>query len=144
LIDSRGAGQNAWTSIQESPPLDFVYSFRGLCQVSIGSVVLQRMRGGAPAAQQSQVKEFKVEVSNSSPLDGFRTVGQFTLEDSAGRQTFEFPSPVNARFLKIRVLSNHGGKTTTWAVGSELWGDISLILMTNAGTARKQRPSPHT
>lgn len=113
FIESRGTGQTAWRSDQGVPPLDFVFSFRGLCKVSINSVVLQKPRIAPRGGPNAQVKDFKVEVSNSSPLSGFRTVGQFTFKDSAGPQTFKFPAPEEARFLKIRVLSDQGGKGTS-------------------------------
>ncbi|QQS41859.1 MAG: VWA domain-containing protein [Acidobacteriota bacterium] len=123
LISPAGSGRAAWTGAGAAP-LDFVFSFRGICSASVTGVVLQQPRNTPQAGAQSQVKEFKIEVSETSPVKGFRTVGQFTFGASRGPQTFRFDSPVTARFLKIRVLSNNGGKTTALGGGIKILGGV--------------------
>ncbi|REJ78406.1 MAG: VWA domain-containing protein [Acidobacteria bacterium] len=124
LIMRIGAGEPVWTTEAGSPPLDFVFSFQGICEASVSSVELQRVRQVRGLDQRSQVKDFKVEVSDTSPVDGFRTVGQFTLKDVSGPQKFDLRTPVNARFLKIRVLSNHGASSTVLGGGIQIIGSL--------------------
>ncbi|NNE98565.1 MAG: VWA domain-containing protein [Pyrinomonadaceae bacterium] len=121
LLNPRAAGRMAWFGGMEGPPLYFVFSFRGMCSVSISSIVLNRVITGPGKEKLIQVKDFKVEISNSSPIEEFRTVGQFTLKDSPTPQTFNLAAPVSARFVKIRILSNNGGK------GTALGGGIQFI-----------------
>ncbi|HUF03918.1 MAG TPA: VWA domain-containing protein [Aridibacter sp.] len=124
LIQPGGAGRAAWTSAGGSPPLDFVFSFKGICSASVRSIVMQRARNTPQAGAQSQVKDFKIEVSDTSPVKGYRTVGQFTLGTSPGPQTFNLASPATARFLKIRVLSNYGGNSTALGSGIRIIGNL--------------------
>jgi hypothetical protein len=70
----------------------------------------------ATESQDNWAKEVEVEVSTASPKQGFKSVGKFTLHNRAGLdpgqplpdQVFKI-DPVDAKFVKLRLLSNHGG-----------------------------------
>ncbi len=131
LIEPRGAGQMIWFGGEGGPPLDFVFSFQGICPASISSLVIQQAGSRGKINSQIQVKDFKIEVSSSSPVNGFQTAGQFTLADSSQPQTFNLSTPVQARFLKLRILSNYGGK------GTALGGGIKIIGKPDYGAKRQ-------
>ncbi len=61
-------------------------------------------------------KEVEVLVSTESALKGYKSVGKFTLKNlKSADPEMTFPpqafdiDPVEARFIKLRLLSNHGG-----------------------------------
>ena len=61
-------------------------------------------------------KLVRVEVSTQTPEKGFEPVGEFTLHNRRGEhnqpplaeQCFDI-SPVQARYIRLHLLSNHGG-----------------------------------
>jgi VWFA-related protein len=61
-------------------------------------------------------REVEVEVSTEGPKQGFKSLGKFTLHNrqhidrtqSLPDQTFKI-DPVDAKFIKLRLLSNYGG-----------------------------------
>ena len=59
-----------------------------------------------------------MSVSAESPLDGFQEVGQFTLRQEPRDQAF--PIGRRARFVRLRILENFGGRYTSL-------GEVKLI-----------------
>jgi Mg-chelatase subunit ChlD len=108
-----------WISADDTLPQEFVFAFRGDQVALIDRIVLTTkpdpsVRGLAPDSEAADPKnwpqQISVSVSSETPLDGFEEVGQFTLKQQPGRQSF----PINrrARFLKLRILKNFGGGRT--------------------------------
>lgn len=89
---------------------DVVFAFARGAEALIESVVLDAI----PISEaEENVAEFQVLVSRTSPVTGFEEVAlatQAILDPFAGSQTFAFAEPVRARYLMLRVLSNHGGE----------------------------------
>ena len=54
-------------------------------------------------------KDIEIQVSTTYPFRDFRPVGKFTLKNEGNDQVFSFPQPTQARYVKIRFLSNYGG-----------------------------------
>ncbi len=114
LID--GSTETAgWQSADAYLPQEIVFAFRGERTALVDRIVLNPKTTAEPA---TWVKTFTVAVSTETPLDGFREVGQFTLEREARDQAFAIGQP--ARFVRLRILSNYGGKTTSL-------GEVRLI-----------------
>ncbi len=73
------------------------------------------------------LKDFELLVSNESPTSGFKPVGKFTTQNimmlKEPFQEFRF-SPVRARFVKWRSLSNFGGSNMghTYGRGLRIYG----------------------
>jgi VWFA-related protein len=108
LIDGR-TDSAGWASASVPPPHDLVFAFRGACLAEVRRLVIHP-KGAQPP--ETWAKEFKIEVSQTSPFRDFQTVGAFTLKPEPAHQTFALPQPVLARFVKLRILSNYGGAAT--------------------------------
>ena len=54
-------------------------------------------------------KDIEIQVSTTYPFRDFRSVGKFTLKKEGSDQVFSFPQPTQARYVKIRFLSNYKG-----------------------------------
>ncbi|MDQ7848883.1 MAG: VWA domain-containing protein [Armatimonadota bacterium] len=134
LID--GSVETAgWQSTDAYLPQEIVFAFRGERAALVDRIVLNPKTTAEPA---TWVKTFTVAVSTETPLDGFREVGQFTLRREARDQAFTIGQP--ARFVRLRILSNHGGTTTSLGEvklieGAEP-GYRSILLEQAAGTAQ--------
>jgi hypothetical protein len=84
-------------------PLEIVLSFYRHQTALIGAVVITLGTDLRRAP-----KDVEIWVSNGSPSDGFQKVGGGTLPADSGDHSVMF-SPVEARYLKVRVLSNQQG-----------------------------------
>ncbi len=110
-----GVPKGGWVSTDATLPQEFVFAFRGDQVALIDRIVLNttpdkgttESLSGDPKNWPQQIS---VAVSTESPLDGFEEVGQHTLKQQPGAQSF----PINrrARFLKLRILKNFGGSYT--------------------------------
>lgn len=54
-------------------------------------------------------KDIEIQISTSYPFRDFRPIGKLTLRNEGTNQVFSFPQPTQARYVKIRFLSNYGG-----------------------------------
>lgn len=64
---------------------------------------------GGMGGVDSGVRELTVEVSDSSPSDGYREIFSGTLEKGVNGQRFEVAKPLAGRWLRANFKSNHGG-----------------------------------
>lgn len=89
-------------------PQEFVFAFRGDQAALVDRIILTPKNRNEPSTWPRVVT---VSVSSDSPLDGFQEVGQITLTQDPGDQAF----PINkrARFVKLRILKNFGGRSTS-------------------------------
>jgi hypothetical protein len=53
------------------------------------------------------VRDVELQVSTTTPEGPFKSVGRFVVVNKPIKQTFEFP-PVEARYVRLLLLSNHG------------------------------------
>lgn len=95
LIDGNTA--TPWKPTPVAFPQEIVFSFFNRQPALISSVVLT-----APAA--SAPKDVEVWTSTTGPADGFVKVASQTLNSTGRDQTISF-SPVQANFVKLRILS---------------------------------------
>jgi hypothetical protein len=58
---------------------------------------------------ETHVREFEVEVSDASPEGPWQSVGRFTAQQVPEIQRFLIERPLQARWIKLKVLSNYGG-----------------------------------
>jgi Mg-chelatase subunit ChlD len=112
LIDGRDG--DGWRS-EDGPygtlgylPQELVFAFRGDRTALIDRIVLGPNRRHDAA---TWPRVISVSVSEEGPLDGFREVGQVTLTRTPGDQAF--PLNTRARFVKLRILRNFGGRYTS-------------------------------
>ena len=102
-----GAG-TSWVSYDRYFPQDFTIAFKDDRTALIDRIRLAMVERAGPDTWPSEVA---ISLSKSSPLDGFVEVGRFPVEKRAGTQ--EFPVGEKARFVKVRLLDNHGADKTT-------------------------------
>ena len=102
-----GVASTAWSSRNLQLPQDIVISFFNRQSALISAVVAN------PGPKDSYVDQFakdvEVWVSTTGPADGFTKVGEISLRKESADQTLSL-APVEARFVKLRILSNHGDK----------------------------------
>jgi len=81
-----------------------------------------------PETQNYNVKEFELLAGNDSPTGRFESIGRFQAQNikfvKQPYQEFKFP-PVQARFLKVRILSSHGGSREALAYEVQLLGTLN-------------------
>ena len=104
LVD--GTPANAWGSIDEHLPQDFVFAFHHDQIALIDKIIIN------PAAHNpaNQPKTVAFYVSSDTPLDGFEEAGRVTITRDSTDQAF--PIGREARYVKMRILENYGGKGT--------------------------------
>ena len=119
LID--GAYTKGWVSKPEEPfPHEVVFEVGSETATPLDTVVfwcLHNVPGCHP-------REVELAVSTESAEQGFRTVGRFELVQDRKRQEFRF-DPAPARYVLIRILSNHGDPDRTVMHEVELFGPKS-------------------
>ncbi|HET6621132.1 MAG TPA: VWA domain-containing protein [Dongiaceae bacterium] len=73
------------------------------------------------------LKDFELLVASDAPAGPFRSIGTFTTQNlklmKTPYQEFKF-APVMARYLKVKLLSNHGGDGYIGASEFQLFGEL--------------------
>ena len=108
LID--GSAESVWKPEGEDGinyPQDIVLSFYKRDAASIAAVVIEQPE------DRSGPKDLEISTSMDSPTEGFSKVAVATLDPNLPVQAVAFP-PVNARYLKLSVLS--GAQPTTLGI----------------------------
>jgi len=81
-----------------------------------------------PETQNYNVKEFELLAGNDSPTGRFEPIGRFQTQNikfvKQPYQEFKFP-PVQARYLKVKILSSHGGTHEALAYEVQLFGTLN-------------------
>jgi hypothetical protein len=98
-----------WSSSSVGFPQDIIVSFFARQPALVGSVVVNP---GSTGSKDRWARDVEIWTSMDSPTDGFTKVASTTLRDEKVDQTIPFP-PVEARYVKLRILSNNGSKQWT-------------------------------
>lgn len=101
-------------------PQEFVFAFHDDTTALVDRIVFD-----TDAPTLTGAKVVSVSTSTTSPVDGFEEVGRFRLTDAAGPQAF--PIRRLAKFVKVRILENHGSKLYASL------GEVQLIEGTEPG-----------
>jgi len=100
-----------------------VYAFKDERQASFDTFTVL-----IPETQNYNVKEFELLAGNDSPTGRFESIGKFQTQNikfvKRPYQEFKFP-PVQARYLKVRILSSHGGSREALAYEVQLLGTLN-------------------
>lgn len=108
LFDGNTKGQ--WRSRDAYFPQDFTLAFADNRVARVREVRLIFPNDTDPSTWPSEVV---IAASTDHPLDGFVEVTQHALPKKPG--THVLPLGVDARFLKIRIIDNHGSRYTSLA-----------------------------
>jgi hypothetical protein len=102
-----------------------VYAFKDERQATFDTLTVL-----IPETQPYNVKEFELLAGNDSPTGRFESIGRFQTQNikfvKRPYQEFKFP-PVQARYLKVRILSSHGGSREALAYEVQLLGTLSQV-----------------
>ena len=111
LLGALPYGDGAWSSATGSFPKDFpqdiVMSFFARQPALVAAVVIDLQTRNP---KDHWAKDVEIWTSMSEADASFTKVAQHTLADEPGDQTVSF-TPVQARFVKVRILSNWGDAT---------------------------------
>ncbi|MGH9427036.1 MAG: discoidin domain-containing protein, partial [Terriglobia bacterium] len=103
LLD--GAADKGWAG-QNNGAQSVVIAFKDNALAEIHDVLIN------PYTREDSsnwAKDIEIQVSTTYPFRDFRSVGKFTLKKEGSDQVFSFPQPTQARYVKIRFLSNYKG-----------------------------------
>ena len=104
LIDG-GTITKGWSSESATFPQEIVFVFNDEIENVIQAAMLDPRTADPPALGRG-VKDFEIQIATE--LDGpWTRVGVFTMTETQRPQVFTF-SPVKARYVKLRILSNQG------------------------------------
>jgi hypothetical protein len=101
-------GGKGWRSAKDEFPQEFIFAFRDGREALIDRVELVPDLKADPGWRPKLVT---VEASSVSPVQGFREIAR--LELPALTAAMKIPLNAKARFLKLRILENQGGKYTS-------------------------------
>ncbi len=118
LLDGQNRG---WHTDSATRKADLVFAFRGDREALIERVVLAPKSNHAT---NTMARRGKILISLKTPLEGFEEAGEFQIEREG--QEVEIPIGRRARFVKVAITENHGGKNTSL-------GEVKIIEGTEAG-----------
>lgn len=98
-----------WTSKDIATPQDIVISFYQQREALITRVVVDTLTPQTRSFPDDLPRQVEVSVSSTSPTDGFTVVAGVELPPAAAEHVIDF-APARARYVKVRILSSHGGK----------------------------------
>ena len=128
LVDGKVSAHSGWVSgnssrgKQDYLPQDFVFGFKNRKRVYIDRVVFNPLSGSLvyniPDKKAAWVKKVAIYVSSESTFRNFTHVKTVELEKKGTEQSFKLG--VDARYIKFRLIENHGGPYTSL-------GELKLI-----------------
>lgn len=103
LID--GSADHGWSG-QSGGGQTVIIGFKDGRLAEIEDVLINPYSRESP---NNWAKDVEILASDGYPFRGYRSLGQMTLAQEGRNQLFTLPAPVEARYVKVRFLSNHGG-----------------------------------
>lgn len=98
-----------WASKDSTFPIDIVLSFYQQREAVIGRVAIDTLTEPTRSSSERVPKQVEISVSRSSASDGFVPVASVELPSDAAERAVDF-APTPARFVRVRILSSHGGE----------------------------------
>lgn len=98
-----------WASKDSVFPIDIVLSFYQQREAVVGRVAIDTFTEPTRSDSDRVPKQVEISVSRSNATDGFVTVANVELPSQSGDRVVDF-APTPARYLRVRILSSHGGE----------------------------------
>jgi Mg-chelatase subunit ChlD len=98
-----------WASKDSTFPIDIVLSFYQQREAVVGRVAIDTLTEPTRSSSDRLPKQVEISVSRSSATDGFVPVASVELPSEAAERVVDF-APTPARYLRVRILSSHGGE----------------------------------
>jgi len=105
-VEQPPEGSYGWSSENASFPQEIIFAFKGDQSKLIQKVVLDPRTFDPPAIGR-WTRDFEILVSETEPDGVYQSVGTWRLLNVPRPQSFEF-MPIQARYVKLRILSNWG------------------------------------
>ena len=108
VLDGRsGAIGTGWLSLTTALPQRFTFAFRDFRKARISDVIINPRID--PHYDKAAPRRVKIEVSTDpNPRRGYVTIGTYDLAPTGEAQPISFATPLDARFLRLSILENHG------------------------------------
>lgn len=107
LLDGQARG---WHTDNATFRPEIIFSFRDDREALIDRIAIDPK---SQHAANTMARTGKILLSNKTPLEGFEEVAEFTIEKDG--KEISVPIGRTARFVKLAVTGNHGGKNTSLA-----------------------------
>lgn len=103
-----------WCSKSNTLPQVIVFAFKDEKPRLIGKIVVDPVTAD-PDWQFRWAKNFEISVSNTTPDGTYKLIDTYELASKylPHGQSFEFPYPVETRYIKLRITSNQGSDKFT-------------------------------
>ncbi len=101
-----GVRAMGWSS-RDTRPQDIIFAFRDERPRLIGKVVIDPVTADPPWTNR-WVKDVQIWVSETVANGPYKLVDTFLVANRPLQQTFQFAAPAEARYIKLRLESNHG------------------------------------
>jgi Mg-chelatase subunit ChlD len=98
-----------WASKDSTFPIDIVLSFYQQREAVVGRVAIDTLTEPTRSSSDRVPKQVEISVSRSSATDGFVPVASVELPSETAERVVDF-APTPARYLRVRILSSHGGE----------------------------------
>ncbi len=95
------------TPPSETDPQWIVFAFKGERTHLIGRVVIDPVTD-SPSIIGRWVRDVEIQVSNTTANGPYKTVRKVLVVNKPIQQAFDFPAPVEARYVRLVITSNHG------------------------------------
>ncbi|MFQ6131545.1 MAG: discoidin domain-containing protein [Armatimonadota bacterium] len=140
--DDLGRQIFGWASKDNSYPQEIVFAFAEEKPKLIGKVVVDPVSAD-PKWTRRWVRDIEVLVSETTADGLYRPVDNFLVSLKEVKQTFVFRAPVQARYVKLRINSNHGSPKCVSMGEFEVYeaivgtGELDVIIEEAAGVLDK-------
>src|SRR3990172_2406382 len=124
VAGGRGCRPCGWSSKDGTFPQDVVFSFYQGREALIGAIVVDTTTHEAIRWPARIAKDIEVWASTTSPTDGFVKVAATRLQRRLTQQLIKI-TPTQAKFVRVRLLSNYGGGS-----GQTQLGEVKIIEVT--------------
>lgn len=137
LIDGVVKKTNGWASSRAVFPQDIVFAFKGKQPKLINRIVIDPTTPDGPLPGR-WINEFELFVSDKYPDGEWKFVMHGAVRNEPRPQTFYF-TPVEGRYVLLRILSNHGSDRYVSLGEVEIYEAVPAIGMLDQLIARLEQ-----
>ena len=141
-VDEQGRQVFGWSSKDNTFPQEIVFAFAEEKPKLIGKVVVDPISAD-PQWTGRWVRDIEILVSETTADGLYRPVENFLVASKPVVQTFVFRAPVTARYVKLRINSNHGSPKCVSTGEFEVYeailgtGELDALIEQGAGVLNK-------
>ncbi len=116
LIDGKVITPFGWrTKVGVAEPAEVVLELPAVAPLA--RLAFSNRLGYESYYRKNRIKDLEIWLSSESATTGFEKIATVRLDEFDGWKSFQLPQPRNARWIKLRGLSNYGGAEVSYALG---------------------------